>query len=147
MGLQKCILAETKRLTLICYLVPLIVSPKLIDACCKFKNPDFTSGPTVTNISSTKVRVSWMGIVDDLDCADHFYVHYYQTNGDVFEYPYVHQYNPDNNPKGYVEIEVLEDTLYSFRVNALEDGYIWAGCRDNWSEYKRFQILKSGKQF
>ena len=44
------------------------------------QNPGFTSGPRVEQVSLTRVRVSWAGIVTKISCADQFIVKWWIKN-------------------------------------------------------------------
>ena len=43
-------------------------------------NPSFQSPPTISQISITKVQVSWKGIVKNKECADLFVVKYWKNS-------------------------------------------------------------------
>ena len=43
-------------------------------------NPYFIDKPSIQQVSLSKVRISWEGIVEERECADQFLVKYWQTN-------------------------------------------------------------------
>lgn len=43
-------------------------------------NPYFIDKPTIQQVSLSKVRISWEGIVEERECADQFLVKYWQNN-------------------------------------------------------------------
>ena len=59
-----------------------MMCPELLYSCCWSKNPDFKSDPIVTELSPSIVKVLWKDTLNDIDCVDHYYVHYWKTDND-----------------------------------------------------------------
>jgi len=106
------------------------VLPKLLQTGCVWKDPGFDSNPKGDELSPEYLNVEWgQGIVNDVDCVDHFYVHWWKSN---FEERNTGQRIQLNKSTFSVEISVTDDTEYSIQINAFEDGNAaWMG--DNWS--------------
>ena len=116
--------------------------PEIIYTCCWSRNPDFESNPTITELSSSVVRVSWIDILDDIDCVDHYYVHYWNTNGGKRNNEQrIHESIKNSN--FFVDINLVENTNYTLQINAFEDGS--GGCGDNWSNEVHFTTSKASK--
>ena len=120
----------------ICFFVLL---PRLLQSCCWLNDPDFERDPTIIEISPTKIRVSWKDILGDIDCVDHYFIHYWKTEfeerNDVQK---IHQVS--ENTSFNVDIDVSENTMYTIQVNAFEDGLI--DCGNNWSNELIFTTSK-----
>ena len=113
-------------------LVFLLISvlPKLLQTGCVWKDPGFDSNPQVDELSPKYLNVEWgPETLNDVDCVDHFYVHWWKSN---FEERNTGQSIQLNKSMFSVEISVTDDTEYSIQINAFEDGNAaWMG--DNWS--------------
>ena len=80
-------------------------------------NPSFKSVPKVEQLSMTKVRVSWDGIVDKIKCADSFIVKYWRKSS-----PSTYKLTvPVPTDVSYEDIEVTPGVRYLFQVIARED--------------------------
>ena len=89
-------------------------------------NPSFESNPKVEQISKTKVRVSWDGIVDKIKCADSFLVKYWRKSS-----PSDYKMTiPVPTDVSHEDIEVTPDANYLIQVIAREDkGLYWTKMR------------------
>ena len=107
------------------------VLPNLLESGCFFRDPEFESKPMVHDLSPTKIRVKWnRERIDNLDCVDHFFVHYWKTDSETrFN---VKPIQKNKNTFG-LEINVEDDTKYSIQINAFEDGGCCRRSEDNWS--------------
>ena len=124
------------RILVLCALFA-VLYPKETCAYCFMpgENPRFRNDPKITQISAKMVRVSWKGIVDDLRCADKFFVRYWRPkkNGEERK-----SLGPISKPTDHVDVEVLPNKTYYFKVNAHEDKG-WRGTEDNWSNLLAFR--------
>ena len=87
-------------------------------------SPSFKSDPKVEQLSNTKVRVSWDGIVDKIECADSFIVKYWRKSNpiDLYGNPSTYKMTiPVPTDVSYEDIEVAPDVNYLFQVIALSD--------------------------
>ena len=128
------------KLSIIVYTIfYLVLLPQLLESCCWLNDPDFKSDPSVIEISPTKIRVSWKDILSDIDCVDHYFIHYWKTKeeerNDVEKMQQVSE-----NSSFIVDIDVLENTMYTIQMNAFEDGLV--DCGNNWSNELIFTTSK-----
>ena len=107
------------------------VLPNLLESGCLFWDPEFESNPTVQDLSPTKIRVEWnRKRIDNLDCVDHFFVHYWKTDSEArFKVKPIQK----NKNTFRLQINVEDDTKYSIQINAFEDGGCCRESKDNWS--------------
>ena len=142
MGIYRNIFSKSKRTILQSNSLILLILPKILYACCWSRNPDFESSPTITELSSLLIRVSWLDILDDIDCVDHYYIHYWKTNGEKRNNEErIHE--SINNSNFFVDINLVDNTNYTLQINAFEDGS--GGCGDNWSREVYFRTSKASK--
>jgi len=99
------------------------------------RNPYFTGKPIVQQVDLRTVRVSWNGLVENVECADQFLVKYW----------------PKNNPQGYVlselihtnrfsiDLNITPKVQYEFQVIAREDKGSFAGIDYNKSKQTEFK--------
>ena len=80
-------------------------------------NPGFKSEPKVYQLSLTKVRVSWEGIVKRRDCADSFLVKYWRANSPS-NYELT---DPVDNTVNHIDINVSPKIIYLYQAIARED--------------------------
>ena len=111
-------------------LVIISVFPKLLQTGCMLKDPGFDSNPQVDELSPEYLIVKWDSeIVNDVNCVDHFFVHWWKSN---FEERDSGKRIQLNKTTFSIEINVTDNTNYSIQINAFEDGNAaWMG--DNWS--------------
>ena len=123
-------------------LLMLLMYPEFLYSCCWSRNPDFESDPIVTELSPSIVRVLWKDILNDIDCVDHYYVHYWKT---LYEHRSKQQkiHEIITNSDFFVDVDVSENTNYTFQINAFEDGTV--GCGDNWSKTVNITTSKASK--
>ena len=119
-----------------------MMCPELLYSCCWSKNPDFKSDPIVTELSPSIVKVLWKDTLNDIDCVDHYYVHYWKTDN---EQRNAQQKIHENikNTDFFADVDVSENTNYTFQINAFEDGSV--GCGDNWSKPVNFTTSRASK--
>ena len=102
-------------------------------------NPGFIDGPTVHQISPTKVNVSWKGIVTRKECSDKFLVKYWPVNS-----PDENNFTtPLENDADYDIINVVPKVPYMFQVIARELKGIW-GTDNNESKPTKFRTKAAG---
>ena len=130
-------------LSIIVYIIfTVVLLPQLLESCCWLNDPDFESDPTVIEISPTKIRVSWKDILGDINCVDHYFIHYWKTKNEKRnDVQKMHQ--APQNSSFIVDIHVLENTMYTIQVNAFEDGLV--DCGNNWSNEVIFQTSNISK--
>jgi len=99
------------------------------------RNPYFTDPPVVQQVDLRTVRVTWEGLIEEVECADQFLVKYWQKN----------------NPQGWImtdliktdqftiDIQITPKVVYVYQVIAREDKGSIAGIDYNKSEYKEFK--------
>ena len=110
------------------------VLPECSKALCFAHNPSFATNPIVKELSPTKLKVEWGGgIINDISCVDHFYVHFWRTNE---ENRNIGQNIAVNKNTFSVVIDVRESTEYSVQINAFED---LGGSGDIWSNVVRIR--------
>ena len=96
-------------------------------------NPSFTQEPKLSQISITRVRVSWEGIVVQRKCADSFLVKYWrETNPSDYKMT-----DPVSNTENYVDIKVKPKVGYIYQVIAREDKGMILGVDYNKSKTTR----------
>ena len=98
------------------------------------RNPGFSKEPTVYQISPTRVRVSWEGIVTQLECADSFLVFYWKENNPS----HLYMTAPVSTVTDYIDIDVSARTTYLYQVIARENKSI-LGVDDNKAEAVKFR--------
>ena len=80
-------------------------------------NPGFKKEPKVSQLSLTRVRVSWEGIVKRRECADSFLVKYWRQHS-----PSNYQLtDPVNTDANYIDIDVSPKVGYLYEAIARED--------------------------
>ena len=137
-----------KRLALLCHLILFVYYAKLTYACCLDDNPSFPTSPIVTNISPTIVRIDWKSSVNRWSCVDRFDVYYWRSDFEIRQdEPQFTQNNKYNQAIGYEEINVLENTFYTFKINAREEQTRRCGASNNWSSDVTILTLKSSTYF
>ena len=106
----------------------------LSNGCCWLKDPYFKKDPQVLELNPNLLRVSWKDSLGNLNCVDHFHVYFWETNSVLKDKNKIETQAMNitsSNSKMFVDIHVEQDTLYTIKVNAYEDGLI--DCGDNWS--------------
>lgn len=98
-------------------------------------NPYFIDKPSIQQVSLSKVRISWEGIVEERECADQFLVKYWQTN-----MPQGFKLS-DTVPtdRNHIDVEVIPKVPYQFQVVAREDKGPVLGVDYNKSELREFK--------
>ena len=122
---------------LICLLLVLQILIQHTNAYCWQSgwNPSFTKEPHVSQISITKVRVSWEGIVSKRECADSFLVKYWrETNPSNYELT-----DPVNIDQSFLDIKVQPKVGYLFQVIAREDKGMILGVDYNKSKTTKWR--------
>lgn len=101
------------------YSLALFYTFRTSDAYCwePGKNPYFTAAPRVEQVSISKVRLSWKGIVGQRKCVDAFLVKYWHSSMPS-GFQLTDLVKPDIN---FIEIEVVPKVPYNFEVVARED--------------------------
>ena len=93
--------------------------PTLIESCCQDPghDPEFLVSPKLTLESPTKVNVSWVRSIGHEGCIDHIFVYYWMTVGGQSN----KTQKVEATGKQYVEIDLEENTVYTFLVSLFED--------------------------
>ena len=104
-------------------LLILVILPQLIRAYCKQDgmNALFLTSPSVWQMSNTKLRVSWKGIVQNKECVDGFMVKYKEKEK-LNEPPHIPlwSYTDDGNAT-FIDVDVLPGREYILQAIATED--------------------------
>lgn len=101
------------------------------------KNPGFNGTPKVEQIDIQTVRVSWLGITTQTECADHFLVKYWKiSRRSSLEY---NMTNLVNNDKFSINIRVTPNVKYVFEVIAKEDKGAFLGVDYNRAKNVEFK--------
>ena len=82
------------------------------------RNPSFQSAPKVTQMSITKVQVSWKGIVSSQECADQFVVKYWKKGS---EQKWKMSEKVSTEIDGVILKGIVPRVEYSFQAVAVED--------------------------
>ena len=82
------------------------------------KNPSIPSPPIVTQITITKVQVSWKGIVKSKDCVDSYRVKYWKKGS---EQNYKMSEKVSSEIDGVILEKIVPRVEYSFQAVAIED--------------------------
>ena len=82
------------------------------------KNPSIPSPPIVTQISITKVQVSWKGIVKSKDCVDSYRVKYWKKGS---EQNYKMSEKVSSEIDGVILEKITPRVEYSFQAVAIEE--------------------------
>ena len=132
MEILHCIVGKRWLLFLL-LLLQIIV--KHADAYCwqAGRNPGFSGEPKVEQITISRVRVSWQGIVTKRDCADNFVVKYWKEH-DPSDYKMT---DPLDVKSDYVDLKVTPKIEHMFEVIAREDKGAVLGI-----EYNRATLVK-----
>ena len=138
---KRIVFVRLKRNMLCLFVLVFIDLHKFSEAACLFRNPGFNGKPKLEELSPVKLKVEWGGdIMNDADCVDHFYVHYWKTNEESRN----DNQKIDLNKNTFsTEINVSEGTKYSIQINAFEDGFLQSG--NNWSEVAHIVMSKGLK--
>merc|ERR1711956_78653 len=83
---------------------------------CSLKDPGFNSTPIVVQVDIQTVRVSWDGIITQIECVANFIVKYWQEY-DLADYELSDQLNANDFS---TEIKVVPKVKYFFQVMAIE---------------------------
>lgn len=108
------------------------------------QNPGFTAGPVVEQVSLTRVRVSWYGIVTKIGCADQFIVKWWIKN-DPNDYGLSSLLTTDKFfyvLSGVGGESVIPNREYAFQAVAREDKG-WLGKDWNKSPITYFKTSRS----
>jgi len=127
------------------YSLVLFYTFRTSDAYCwePGKNPYFTAAPRVEQVTISKVRISWQGIVAKRECADAFLVKYWQLNmPSGFELTEL--VKPDVN---FIEVEVVPKVPYNFEAVAREDKGPVLGVDWNKSPTVSFKTSRLNREF
>jgi len=99
------------------------------------RNPYFTGPPVVQQVDLRTVRVTWEGLIEEVECADQFLVKYWQKNTPqawiLTDLLKTDQFT--------IDIEIIPKVDYVYQVIAREDKGSIAGIDYNKSEYKEFK--------
>ena len=81
-------------------------------------HPSFISDPKVSQISLGKVRISWVGVVKQRECADSFLVKYWRTSTPS-NYKLTDPIDPIDID--YIDLDVTPKVSYLYQVIARKD--------------------------
>jgi len=105
-------------------------------------NPSFNAAPIVEQVTLSKVRVSWKGIVNQRNCVDQFLVKYWQTSMPQ-GYETTELVSSDVN---FVEVVVSPKVPYNFQAVAREDKGPIRGVDWNKSPIVKFRTSRLNEQ-
>ena len=142
MTFQNHVFANSVSAIITINLLSFIMFPKLLESCCWIKDPYFENDPIVVELSPTILRLAWNDTIDNIECVDHFYVHYWKTNEEDRKDAIVIHLGTTNT-RSYVDLDVLDNTMYKLQINAFEDGSV--DCGDNWSNEIIYRSSKISK--
>ena len=82
------------------------------------RNPYWTGGPRVDQVTLTSVKVSWDGLLENSDCADSLRIKYWWTNAPA---NYQLSEKLPVSATNFVIGDLLKYQEYAFQVAAIED--------------------------
>ena len=133
----------------------LYIALRHVEGGCLHHDPHFTFPPSVAQISSSKIRVSWNGIVEQLECVNNFIICYWPTIAMDYSNEEEHKFVTARKDTTYVDIEILPQVNYTLKIIAREKRLIthsihkYIQVKDLWHyedhESNEIQILTKGR--
>jgi len=125
-------------------LIGLVSLPATVVSYCTFGNPYWVKGvsPTVEQVTLTSVRVSWPGLLKNVECADSMIIKHFKGD-DTNDYDMSEILSVSTN--SFIVRDLVPNQPYSFQVIAREEKGL-LGVDYNKSERTKFTTRRSNVQ-
>lgn len=126
------------------FLIGLVTLPAAVVSYCTIGNPYWVVGgkPTVEQVTLTSVRISWPGLLGNIQCADNMIIKYFKADN-TNDYQMSEIFSVNTN--SFIVRDLVPNQPYTFQVIAREDKGVW-GVDYNKSEKTKFTTRRSNKQ-
>jgi len=125
-------------------LIGLVTLPAAVVSYCTIGNPYWVKSgkPTVEQVTLTSVRISWPGLLKNIQCTDNMIIKYFKADN-TNDYQMSEMFSVNTN--SFIVRDLVPNQPYTFQVIAREEKGVW-GVDYNKSEKTKFTTRRSNKQ-